>query len=138
MEQQQSLIFLYVVFFLSIALYIAGGFITSAFVIPLQYEQSKVKNGLVVLRKYMLKKGVLSLVVIIFSILALTLRFLPLEEHMYRYIIVTIIFVHALGTCSKSVVDYRIYHQQYSEDSKKLHELFENHELANSEFDKVS
>lgn len=86
----------------------------------------------------MLRRGALSLAVIIFSIMALTLRFFPLEEHIYRYIIVSVIFSHALGTFSKSFIDYKIYHQQYSEDSKKLHEIFQNHELAHPEVDKVS
>jgi hypothetical protein len=125
-----SLTFLYIVFFIAILEYVIAEFITAAFVIPLQYEQSKVKNGLRILRKQMLIKGVLAFIVILASIMALTLRFFPFEEHVIRYIIVTMIAIHASGTLGKSYIDYRIYHQQYSEASKRLHEKFEKEEIS--------
>lgn len=132
-----SLIFLYIVFFISILLYVIAGFITAAFVIPLQYEQSKVKNGLRGLRKQMLLKGLFALTVILASIIALTLRFFPFDENILRYIIVTMIAIHAGGTLGKSIIDFKIYHTQYSDENKKLHEKFEKEEILQGK-DKVA
>ena len=125
----ESLNFLYTVFFISIILHIAAGIITAAFVIPLQLQQVGVKNGLAKLRKQMVVKGFLSLVVIMSSILALTLRYVIHDIDILRYIIVTLILIHSLGALGKSYIDYEIYHQQYTEENKEIHEKIEREEL---------
>lgn len=100
---------------------IAGVFIT-AFVIPLQVEQAGVKNGLVKLRKQMLFKGFLSLVVIATVITILVLRLLIPSNDILGYLIGALIVVNSIGILGKSYIDYQIYHQQYSQQSKDMHE----------------
>lgn len=116
-----SLIFLYVVFAVSIVLYILAAITIAGFVIPLQVEQTGVKNGLVWLRRTMLRKEFLSILVIIASIFALTARFFIHEVEILRYIITSLIFIHAFGTYGKAKYDRDIYTHQYSDESKELH-----------------
>lgn len=123
-----SLIFLYSIFFISIIVYAIAGLIQVALVIPLQYKESKVDNGLKVLREQMLMKGKISFGVIVLSIFALTVRFFILDTNILRYIITTMIFSHALCLFSLSYLDYRIYHQQYSDENKRIHTLIEQEE----------
>lgn len=118
---ENSLSFLYIAFFIAIVLHVAAGVIITAFVIPLQVKQVGVKNGLRSLREQMLMKGFLSLTVIVASILALTLRYIIPDPEILRYVIVTLILVHAIGMLGKAIIDLKIYHGQYSQESKDLH-----------------
>jgi hypothetical protein len=113
---------LYLIYFLAVGIHVIAGIITLAFVIPLQFQQTKVKNGLIMLRKQMLLKGVLSVIVAIVSVFALLGRWLPFDGVLLQYAILLFISTHALGLLGKSVIDYKIYHQQYSEHSKNMHE----------------
>ena len=122
---EASLTFLYIVFFISISLYVVAGVIITAFVIPLQVKEAGVHNGLRVLRKQMLLKGFLALVVAVASIVALTARFFIGDTDTLRYIITGVILLHAVGTLWKSWIDYKIYHQQYSPQSKEFHKKVE-------------
>lgn len=117
-----SLDFLYGIYFITIIIHIVAGIITAHFVIPLQYKESKVKNGLLNLRKQMLIKGLLSFMIIVVTVIALTLRFFVKDPIILRYIITTMIFLHGVGTLGKSTLDLTIYHQQYTPEQKKLHE----------------
>lgn len=127
-----SLIILYIVFFISIILYIVAAILISAFVIPLQVEQAGVKNGLIWLRKTMLRKEFLSLVVIVASIVALTLRFFVKDPVILRYIITSVIFIHSAGTLGKAVYDRAIYKHQYSELNKEMHKRIEKMEISDA------
>lgn len=129
---ENSTNFLYVTFFISICLHVAAGIIVAAFIIPLQFKEIRVKNGLVRLRKQMLTKGVLSLVVVVASVLALTSRYFIPDPNISRYIITTMILTHAIGTLAKSYIEYQIYHQQYSLESRQMHERIDKLEKADA------
>lgn len=118
-----SLDFLYVVFFISIALHVLAMFNSIAFVLPLQFKESGVKNGLVTLRKQLLAKGIFAIVIDIVSIIALTSRYFINDPDISRYVIVTVIFLHAVGQFAKSVIDTKIYHSQYSPENTELHKI---------------
>lgn len=117
-----SLTFLYTFFFLSIILHLLSAFITAGFVIPLQLKQAGVKNGLAKLRKQMVFLGFADLGTSIVSILALTMRFFISDPDLLRYLITTSIFAHSFGFFLRAYTFYRIYHQEYSEENKKIHE----------------
>lgn len=125
-----SLSFLYVVFFVSVILHVFAGILTATFIMPLQAKQAGVKNGLAKLRKQMLFKGFLNLTIIIASIFALTLRFVITDVATLRYMLTTMIALHAIGTTAKAIIDFQIYHQQYSPENKEMHEKIEKMEIA--------
>lgn len=120
-----SLIFLYILFGAAILMHIVAGILTSAFVLPLQYKEAQVKNGLGALRIQLLKRGVLGLTVIVVSIISLTLRFVVHDIEVLRYVISFMIFLHGFGTLGKSIIDLKIYHQNYSPEQKRNHEILE-------------
>lgn len=115
-----SLTFLYIGYFISIGLYVATILLEASLVIPLQFKEAGVKNGLKVLREQLLMKGVVSLVVALTSVMALTSRYF-LDGEINRYVIVIAIVVNALGIFAKAFLDYRIYHQEYTEVNKQFH-----------------
>lgn len=123
---ENSLLFLYTAFFIAITLNIIAGVIVAAFVIPLQAKEAGVKNGLLLLRKQMLTKGALSLMVIVSTILVLALRMTDPDPLIARYTVSALILIHAMGILGKSYIDYKIYHQQYSQVSKDMHERIEH------------
>lgn len=73
----------------------------------------------------MLLKGFLALTVVFASIIALTARFFIGDPEYLRYLITGVILLHAVGTLWKSWIDYKIYHQQYSPQSKEFHRKVE-------------
>lgn len=105
---------------IAILIHIVSAVIAFYYIIPLQAQQVGVKNGLIKLRKQMLRKGILSLIVIIASIFILALRVNPFNWDT-PYIITSLIFIHGLGIFGKTIIDYQIYHSQYSPESKDLH-----------------
>ncbi len=110
---QDSLTFLYVVYFFAIFFLAAAMFVTAGFVIPLQFKQAKVKNGLQMLRKQLLLKGVLSFLVCGIAIATLTSRYF-IDGEAARYFTVGLVFLFSLALFAKAFIDSRIYHQQYS------------------------
>jgi hypothetical protein len=94
--------------------------VNTAYIIPLQFKQAGVKNGLIKLRKQLRSYGILMDVVSLTSIVALTARFF-ISGTVYRYIIVTVVFLNALSALWKSLIFKAIYHQNYSPESIKLH-----------------
>lgn len=113
-----SLIFLYIVFGISIVFYICTVLITVALVIPRQTHEAKIRDRLAKLRRQMQANGALSLIVAFVSIIALTSRYFVGAGDLYRYIITTAIFVHALCLLAQAILHYRIYHQDYSVNKK--------------------
>lgn len=122
MGNENSLLLLYIVFVVSIIILLVAGVIYAAFVIPLQYKESKVKNGLTTLRHQMLTKGILALSVIVIAIFCLSARFIISDLPTLRYIMFIAILVFCFGLLGKAIIDYQIYHQQFSPKSKALHE----------------
>lgn len=117
-----SIRFLYSGYIISIISLSIAGLITAMFVIPLQYRQSKVKNGLAALRRQMLLKGILALTVIVLAIFCLSGRFFINDPAILRYSITGMIIVFSLGILGKAIIDFQIYHQQYSDENKHRHE----------------
>lgn len=129
-----SLVFLYAVYIVSIIILVVAGIIAAAFVIPLQLKEARVKNGLARLRKQMLAKGIFTEIVIIFSLFSLTGRFIIHDTTTLRYTITLVILFFALFILFGVVLDYLIYNQNYTEKNKKLHEKIE--QMENEEIDK--
>lgn len=132
MENSLDILFLLLAF--SIFLHTMAGVIVLAFVIPLQVREAGVKNGLASLRRQMLAKGIISLLVVVVSIIVLTIRFLTDNVEFLRYAYGFLIFLHALGILAKAIIDFKVYHQQYTPENKELHakvEALENRRKSN-------
>lgn len=119
---ENSLNFLYIVFFISIIMLTIAGFVAAAFVIPLQVKEAGVRNGLAKLRKQLLLKGFLTFGIITVAIIVLSLRYIIHDTNILRYIITSLIFLYSFFFLVQVYVDYMIYTQQYTEESKKLHD----------------
>lgn len=117
--------FIELAFQFAIILHILAGIVTVAFVIPLQVQQAGVKNGLRKLRLQLLVKGVLALIVIGAALFSLTARWVLDDGATLRFALVFFVVTHAVGVLGKSIIDYIIYHQQYSPHNKELHEKME-------------
>lgn len=113
--------FIELAFLAAIILHVLAGIVTVAFVIPLQIKQAGVKNGLRKLRLQLLTKGFLALAIIIVSIFSLTARWVLDDGATLRFAIVVFVMTHAVGVFGKAIIDYLIYHQQYSQKSKDMH-----------------
>lgn len=118
-------ILLHHVFYFAVMLHIVAAILTLAFIIPLQVKEVGVKNGLRKLRKQLLIKGVLSFIVILAAIFALTGRYF-LPDGALRSAVIIFVLAHAIGIVGKSYLDYLIYHQQYTPKSKEMHEKIES------------
>jgi CDP-diglyceride synthetase len=118
-----SLVFLTIGFTTSIIFFSMAIVIIVFTVIPLQFKEAFVKNGLQKLRKKLLIKGVAILLVAITSILALTGRFVVGVSEVARYYIVIMVVANATGILVLAVLDYLIYHEQYTPEAKKIHVL---------------
>lgn len=107
-----------------IVIFIAGAIVAST-VIPLQWKEAEVKNGLRTLRKQMLAKGLLTLTIVTAALIALTIRYFITDLDLARIIISGLVICFALSLLGKALIDYKIYHQSYTPENKKLHEKFE-------------
>lgn len=121
-----SLIFLYVVYFVSIGIHTITLLISLIFVFPLQLKESKVKDGVSELRRLMLFMGMTNIFLSIITIFVLSYR-LFLEMHFIevpldtmRYLMTVVIFSHSLGFLAFSIIQYRIYHTQYHKLDEKI------------------
>lgn len=122
-----SLTFLYIGYFVAIFLYIATFVLETSTVLPLQFRQAGVKNGLKKLRDQLLAKGMMTDLVAITSIIALTSRYF-IDGELNRIVIVIVILTNAFGTFYKSYLDNRIYNQEYTEDNILRHEKIDKFE----------
>jgi hypothetical protein len=126
-----------IIFQFAVFLHVITGLVTLAFVIPLQVKEAGVKNGLAKLRKMLLLRGVLGLGVIAISVFALMARSF-FDGDALRNAVVIFVLTHAIGLLLKTLIDYQIYHQQYTPESKELHKKIEviekkREELKNAE-----
>lgn len=117
-----SLNFLYMVFFISIVLHILGLIGLVSIVTPLAIREVGVKNGLYKLRKQLLSLIVFLIFLGLASIVALTLRYFISNQDLQRYIITSMILLHSTAYAYITYIIIRIYTQQYTVESKKLHE----------------
>lgn len=132
---ENSLTFLYVVYFISVAIHAFTLFFALAFVIPLQVREARVRNGLVKLRKLMLTGGIIIISLSMISILALTSRYY-LDGVIVRYVTVALILLHSLGFLSFTLIQRAIYKSQYSERQKDLHEKIAKLETVENKAEK--
>lgn len=121
-----SLKFLTVGFFLSVLIYIANFIIALFLVLPLLIKEVSVKNGLIKLRKQMLAEVMLYIVISLLSVILLLGRFIFGASEISRYIIVTLIFITSLASMFKIIIYRKIYHQTFSNEQKRLHEIIES------------
>lgn len=128
-----SLTTLYIVYIISIIIHIIAAALTAITVIPLQAKEAMVKNGLAKLRKQLLAKGILSFVVAVVSVGALAGRFLVDNNEHARYLVLVFVVTHSLGLLGKAVIDYQVYHQQYTPLNMLLHERFAKYEEKHEE-----
>lgn len=122
MSSTQIAITLYMI---SIIILAISGIIVSSFVIPLQWKEAGVKNGLAFLRRQLLAKGFLALVTIITAIIALTIRSHIADPNLARIIISSTVLLFSLSLFGKAGIDYKVYHQQYTDENKELHRKFD-------------
>lgn len=120
-NSSNSLKFLYIAYFLSIFMNIASAVIMGAVVIPLQYKEAGVQNGLHKLRRWMLIMGFTMFVVLVASILALSGRFIFGVGDDARYVVSTMIIIHSIGFLVIALIHRGIYKGMFTPRQKKLH-----------------
>lgn len=116
-----SLTFLYIGYFLSILLFISAGLISAFFVYPLQRKEATVKNGLEILRQQLLEKGRLAIIISLFCVLTLTLRYFITNTDILRVLIVVFVLVVAYSHFRKSWLDFKIYRSHYTPENIAFH-----------------
>lgn len=92
--------------------------------IPLQIKEAKVQNGLKALRLQMLASGLTAIFLNIISIVILGFP-LIFNGDLGRFITVFLVFSHALGFLSFSLIKRSMYTSHYSDESKKHHARIE-------------
>lgn len=116
--------FLYIIYFTSVFILVITAVIYSLFIIPLLWRLSKVKNGLAILRKQLLAKGVLAGIAIFFAIFALTARYIISDVETLRVIITFTVLVFSLTFLGKAIIDLKIFRHSFStkgiEENKKF------------------
>lgn len=109
--------FVFTIYLLAIFINILTVITSTGFVLPLQFKQAGVKNGLAWLRKRLLIKGLLAIGISVITIAVLSLRFFATDPNIIRILIVGLIFIHALFLLGKSLIDAAIYRQQYTPEN---------------------
>lgn len=115
-----SLQFLFIVYIVCIFIHCASFLTTLFFIIPLQIKKAHVKNGLSSLRHKLLAKGILSLMISAITIFVLTSRFF-ISGELIRYLNTTLIFLFTSFWFIKQIIEWSIYHTQFTEDQIRLH-----------------
>lgn len=126
---EPSIIFLYIVYAISIIILISAGFIYAFLIIPLVWKLAKVKNGLKVLRQLLLSKSIIAECTILIALFSLTARFIIPDINLLRYIITFTILAFSLTLLAKAIIDRRIFKNNFSQKSQDLHEKFEEEEI---------
>lgn len=113
--------FVYLMYVLSILFYIASFITATFFLVPLQFKQALVKNGLSILRRQMLRKGMLSIFVSLAGVIVLTSRFYVGNE-IAQIIIPLFVLVNSFCFFLIVLIGSRIYHYHYTDKNIRLHE----------------
>lgn len=108
------------IYLLSIILYLSAAITALFFLIPLQFKEMLIKNGLIPLRIQMLRKGVLSFIVAMSGVVALTTRFY-IDGELSRIIALIFVLVNSLGIFLIVLIGARIYRYHYSDESIEYH-----------------
>lgn len=120
-----ALIFLYAGYLFSIFVLAVAGILNPIFVIRLQIQQAKVKNGLAILRRQMLGIGIVAEIVIVVALFCLTGRFFIHDPAILRYTITVAIMFFSFFVLAIIVIFIQVYNQNYSARNKELHELID-------------
>lgn len=108
-------------YYASVFFHIVSCIVVALFVIPLQVKEARVKNGLALLRKQLLAFGFLVATLAIVGATVLTLRYFVPDQETRMTITVMLVLAHSLGFLGMAVIGYKMYHQQYTDESKLLH-----------------
>ena len=98
--------------------------ITLRYVIPLQWKEAGVRNGLIALRRQLLTIGLVATFLNVLSIIFVLVR-LFLDREMYMLLSAVLSVINGAGFLLMAVILYKVYHQQYSSEQKKHHEAIE-------------
>lgn len=116
-----NIYFLYTIYIFAIVLHLSSAAIVAFFIIPLQVKEARVRNGLAKLRIQLLIFGVTVFSLGLLGAIILSTRFF-ISGSVAIYLTLFMIVLHGLGFLSLSVVGHRMYTQQYTDESKRLHE----------------
>lgn len=106
----------------SIASLFISNFLVLAFVVPLQFKQAQVKNGLLVLRKLLLIEGLTFLLtggVAEYFLVRGFYRVLT-ENIEANFISSLLVFIFCMGYLILAICAYQIYHFKYIDEFKKV------------------
>lgn len=111
----------------AILLHILSAIIVGFFVIPLQIREAGVKNGLRKLRVQLLIYGFTIEGLSIVTIIILSSRYFKtlVDAQVLRLLILLLVLLHAIAFFGLAIVGWLIYHQQYSDENKEVHEKIE-------------
>lgn len=126
---EPSVIFLYIVYAISIIILVIAGFIYAFLIIPLVWRLAKVKNGLRILRHLLLSKSIIAECTILIALFSLTARFIIPDINMLRYIITFTILAFSITLLAKAIIDRKIFKNNFSSKSIEMHEKFDKEEV---------
>lgn len=116
---------------ISTVIRVITGIILLAFVIPLQWKQANVKNGLRSLRKALLVSGIILFIVMETGLIIILFKpFVSMKTN--RLITDSIAIFNSVGFFIIAYIKYQIYHEQYTPKNIKLHEKIEKQEEKES------
>lgn len=128
--QPYSLEFDHLSVIFSIIVRVMAGMTLLFFVIPLQTREAGVKNGLRTLRKQLLVSGITIFIINTFGLLIYIMRMI-VDDGMFRFLTNSLAIVNSLGFATMAFIKYQIYHQNYTPEQKKKHEIISEIEKGN-------
>lgn len=105
----------------AIIIHIISVFICGYFTLPLQIKEAFVRNGLARLRKELLMFGATIILLGIITVITLGIRFIS-TAYWVRYIALALIVCHSLGFLFMAILGARMYHSEYTDENKRIHE----------------
>lgn len=105
---------IYIIYALAILLMVVAILIESVVMLPLQFYEARVTNGLARLRKQLLIKGIALVIVNLLALLFASWAVTHFDELMNPLYTGIFLLVNSLGFFSIAIIDYRIYHQNYN------------------------
>lgn len=100
-------------------------FIFLKFIIPLQFKETKVKNGLRKLRYQLLITGIILFHINTIGLIIIIIRFLKIDVTTASTVVT---YFNTFGFLFIALVEYQIYHRRYTPKQKELHAKFEEME----------
>jgi len=100
-----------------------------AFIIPLQWKEANVKNGLKKLRKQLLVSGLIIFHLNIIGLSVVLIKYVTGDSSL-QGITEIVTLISSLGFFAIAIIEYQVYHQRYTPEQKKLHAEFEKMEVA--------